>query len=237
MMRSNTMKHILAAVLTMAAMALGHNALAVDWSVSSSGSKFTITRSSGTGAVTVLYRTVSISAMEGKNFTRKSGSLTFADGETSKQVTVSETAFGDVPLQYKYQGNYHLYYDFEVIDQQGALLAQTRRVMTSGGDTNNEYYLNGYSSWVVKEGISRFAFFDGSTVRCFMNSKFVDVGYTPPSSDVESKGDYAGYALIDDSWDYTRKPATVRPDFLFAYNRAPRRPGYGWVLRPWLDAR
>ena len=219
-MKNHTMKIFLAALLTMAALAFGQKALAVDWTVTSSGSKFTITRSSGSGAATVLYRTVSISAMEGKHFTRVSGSLTFADGETSKQVTVSETAFADVPLQYKYQGTRNLYYDFEVIDQQGALLASTRRTMTSGGDTNNEYYLNGYSSWVVKEGISRFAFFDGSTVSCFMNSGYRDVGYTPPSSDVESKGDYVGYALIDDSWDYTRKPATVRPDFLFAYNRA-----------------
>ena len=217
---ANKMRIILATVLMIAALSFGQKAMAVDWSVTSSGSTFTITRSSGTGIATVFYRTVSISALEGKNFTGANGSLTFAEGETSKQVSVTESAFADLPLRYKYQGSRFLYYDFVVTDQQGSQLAKLRQRITSGGDTNNQYYLNGYTSWVVKEGISRFAFFDGSTVACFMNSKYHDAGFTPPSSYVESKGDYAGYALIDDSWDYSQKPATVSPDFLFATNRA-----------------
>lgn len=207
-------------LILLALIAAGQRLAADDWTVTNSGATFTITRPSNSGSVTVLYRTVSISAMEGKNFTRVSGSLTFADGETSKQVTVSETAFSDVPLQYKYQGTRHLYYDFEVTDLNGLMLARKRRTMTSGGDTNNEYYLNGYESWVVKEGISRFAFFNNGTVACFLNSQYHDAAFTPPSSYLDGTGDYAGYALIDDSWDYTRKPATVSPDFLYAYNRA-----------------
>lgn len=214
-------------LILLALIAAGQRLAADDWTVTNSGATFTITRPSSSGSVTVLYRTVSISAMEGKNFTRVSGSLTFADGETFKQVTVSETAFADVPLQYKYQGNYHLYYDFEVTDQQGAQLARTRRKMTSGGNINNEYYLNGYADYVVKESISRFAFFDDGNVWCYLNSgtsasqkKYKDITFSLPSSYKDGTGDYAGYALIDDSWDYTRKPATVSPGFLFAYNRA-----------------
>ena len=219
-MKNTTIKVFVSAVLTIAALTFGQLAMAVDWSVTISGSTFTITRSSGTGIATVFYRTVSISALEGKNFTGVNGSLTFAEGETSKQVAVTESAFADLSLRYKYQGTRFLYYDFVVTDQQGSQLAKLRQRISSGGDMNNQYYLNGYTNWVVKEGISRFAFFDGTTVACFMNSKYHDAGFTPPSSYVESKGDYAGYALIDDSWDYSQKPATVSPDYLFATNRA-----------------
>ncbi|MCM1047987.1 MAG: InlB B-repeat-containing protein [Clostridiales bacterium] len=64
-----------------------------------SGSTFTITRTGGTdGKQTVYYRTVNGSAIGGTHFTHAAGSLTFADGETSKTVTVTEkgvtTAYG-----------------------------------------------------------------------------------------------------------------------------------------------
>ncbi len=56
-----------------------------------SGSTFTISRTDGTdGEQTVYYRTVNGSAIGGTHFTHAAGSLVFADGETSKTVTVSE---------------------------------------------------------------------------------------------------------------------------------------------------
>ena len=52
---------------------------------------FTIKRTGGTdGKQTVYYRTVNGSAIGGTHFTHVQGSLTFADGETSKTVTVTE---------------------------------------------------------------------------------------------------------------------------------------------------
>ena len=52
---------------------------------------FTIKRTGGTdGEQTVYYRTVNGSAIGGTHFTHVQGSLTFADGETSKTVTVTE---------------------------------------------------------------------------------------------------------------------------------------------------
>ncbi len=56
-----------------------------------SGSTFTITRTGGAdGEQTVYYRTVNGSAIGGTHFTHAAGGLVFADGETSKTVTVSE---------------------------------------------------------------------------------------------------------------------------------------------------
>lgn len=52
---------------------------------------FTITRTGGTdGEQTVYYRTVNGSAIGGTHFEHQAGSVTFAAGETSKTVTVSE---------------------------------------------------------------------------------------------------------------------------------------------------
>ena len=61
------------------------------FSVGGSGNTFTVTRSGeGTNsAETVHYRAVGLSAYAGQNFTSKSGSLTFAPGQTSTNVTVS----------------------------------------------------------------------------------------------------------------------------------------------------
>ena len=61
--------------------------------VSNSGSKttFTVKRSGGSdGGQTVYYRTVNGSAIGGTHFTHAQGSVTFAEGETSKTVTVTE---------------------------------------------------------------------------------------------------------------------------------------------------
>ena len=60
-------------------------------STNSKTTTFTIKRTGGTdGEQTVYYRTVNGSAIGGTHFTHVQGSLTFADGETSKTVTVTE---------------------------------------------------------------------------------------------------------------------------------------------------
>ncbi|MDE6845080.1 MAG: hypothetical protein K2J99_04860, partial [Lachnospiraceae bacterium] len=56
-----------------------------------SGNTFTITRTGGTDqSQTVYYRTVNGSAIGGTHFTHRASTVTFADGETSKKVTVTE---------------------------------------------------------------------------------------------------------------------------------------------------
>lgn len=49
---------------------------------------FTVTRTGGTGAFSVDYQTVGNTAVAGSDFTATSGTLSFADGETSRTITV-----------------------------------------------------------------------------------------------------------------------------------------------------
>lgn len=71
------------------------------FSVTNSGSTFTITRSDGTdGEQTVYYRTVNGSAVGGTHFVHQAGSVTFAEGDSApKTVTVTEmdvtSTYGD----------------------------------------------------------------------------------------------------------------------------------------------
>ena len=220
---TNSMKGFLVVMLTFAALLTGQKAFASSWSVSYTGGKFVITRSNSSLVESVKYRTVSISALAGKHFTGVSGSVTFTVGETSKEIAVAEKSLADVPLQYRYQGTNKLYYDFQVVDQGGGLLAECRKQIGTGGDTNNQYYLNGYGSYVMNDMPIKFLFLDEGSIATFFSSgskMYHDVSYTPPTADVETSGTLNGYVLIDDSYDYTKKSATVSPSYLFAMNRA-----------------
>ena len=215
-----SMKHgLLCFILTAVALLCSREARAVDWTVTYDGSaSFIVTRSSGSGRATVLYRKVSISAMSEKHFRNGNGILFFEDGETTKRVLAAEVSFASVPTRYRYQYTRYLYYGIEVVSQEGDVLASARQTLNSGGDTNNPYYLNGYSSY-VNTYISELTYFDIPNVYS-MTTKYCDVQFNPPSSYVESSGDFSGYALIDDSWDYSKKPATVNPNYFYVANRA-----------------
>jgi len=101
------------------------------FSIRNSGRMFTITRSSGTAAETVHYRTVGLSAYGGQHFTGTSGSLTFAPGVTNLSVTVTEqTPTADA---YKFQTGASRYYRFEITDAGGFPLASSpTRDITTG---------------------------------------------------------------------------------------------------------
>lgn len=220
---TKSIKRVLAALLTIAALMTGQHAFANTWSVSYTGGKFVITRVNSGGTEIVKYRTVSISALDGKHFTGVNGSVTFAAGETTKEVAVAEKGMADVPLQYRYQGINKLYYDFQVLDQSGGLLAKCRKQISTGGEMNNPYYLNGYESYVMNDMFAYFLYLNEGKLAGYLSSGsnyYRDISYTPPTTDVETSGTLNGYVLIDDSYDYTQKSATVSPDFFFAMNRA-----------------
>ena len=128
---------VLAAVLTIAALAVGHvTALAQNtWTVTNSDNTFTITRTESSQAETVFYRTVSLTAYAGFHFTEKNGSLTFDAGQTSKTVTVSESS-SNVDA-FKYQVGTTRTYRFEVTDWEGAILAYRDRSMTTGSSVES----------------------------------------------------------------------------------------------------
>ena len=97
------------------------------FSVTSQDNVFTITRSSGEGAVRVYYRTCSITAVASVHFEHAEGALDFEDGETEKTVTVTERAPEDIPVLFRYQGGTFREYRFEVMDHLYSLLAYTVR--------------------------------------------------------------------------------------------------------------
>jgi len=126
-------RKVLRLVLTIAAVAMGQSAWAQvgTFTVSASGSTFTITRTSNTSATEkVMYRTVSLSAIAGTHFTAASGELTFDAENNTRTVTVTEkTPNGDA---YKYQTSTSRQYRFEVTDLGGAYLAHCNRSITGG---------------------------------------------------------------------------------------------------------
>ena len=100
------------------------------FTVTNSGSTFTITRDNSSGTETVLYRTVSLSAIVGQHFTEAVGTLTYSEGETVKTVTVTETASANIAEQYHFQTGTTRSYRFEVLDQDGFQLAYIDRDIT-----------------------------------------------------------------------------------------------------------
>ena len=213
-------RSILLYTLALAFLASGHSAMATNWSVNYSGGKFVISRDNTTYSATVQYRTLSASALDGKHFTGVNGSLTFAAGESSKEVSVSEKDLSSVPLRYRYQCTRKLYYYFELMDTSGDRLTSYMKTITTGGDDNNDYYLNNIRSYLNDGNISYLTYFNEKTVSSGSGNHYHDEPYTPPTSDVETDGTLKGYVYIDDSYDYQYKSATVYPSWLYVTNRA-----------------
>lgn len=212
MNRHHLFKPILTALLTIAALVAGQSTWAASTfivtSTTSAGiTTFTITRSESTSAETVYYRTVSLSALEGQHFTAVSGSLTFAAGQTSKTVTVME---GNPDAEvYRYQTGSQRSYRFELLDIDGTVIThRDQTVITTTPFT--------YSGTNVNNAIPNysFVFLNGDPANLIGIGNCIDVAYTPPTSQVESSGTYQGYVLIDDSYDYSQRAATVSTNTL-----------------------
>lgn len=125
---------VLAAILTIAALMAGQGVWATgNFTVRNDGNTFIITRSGNTTiSETVSYRTVSLSAIEGKHFKTATGTLTFGINETTRQVTVEEVTEPSTSNVYNYQNGPERSYRFEVLDQGGYILASGDRTMTIG---------------------------------------------------------------------------------------------------------
>ena len=169
--------------------------------VTNQGSTFTIKRDVTTTEQTVYYRTVGLTAVAGQHFTERSDAVTFAVGDSAKVINVTErTPNADA---YKYQTGTSRTYRFEVLDEGGFELAHRDRTITSG--------LTQFSADKVSKSITNLVYFNsnGNYTSGMNSSKYIDVSYTPPTSQVETSGTLNGYVLIDDSYDYAQKPATV----------------------------
>ncbi len=198
------LNRVLTLVLTFIALMAGQTAWAADdWTVTNpTGSTFRITRpTSHVGTTeTVKYRTVSLSAYAGQHYTAVSGDVAFGVNDTYKEVTVTENS--PTTDAYKYQTGTKRKYRFDVTDQGGFHLAHCDREITTGTK---------FSADKVSKSITNLVYFNssGNYSSGVSSSKYLDVSYTPPSSQVETSGTLSGYVLIDDSYDYANKAATV----------------------------
>ena len=179
------------------------SAPASTFSVTNAGATFTITRSGDTSASeTVRYRTVPLTAYPGQHYTAKSDTLVFAPGQTSTNIAVSEPSSTTIEA-YRYQTGGRRSYRFDVTDEKGFPLASCDRSRQCGSIFSSGKLNSSVSSLVTLTSAG--AFSSGMS-----SSKYVDVAYTPPSGDVQGSGKtLEGYVLIDDSYDYAQKPATV----------------------------
>ena len=83
-------------ILLLVTLLMAMTTWASSYTVTNSGSTFTITRSSSSGTESVYYRTVSLSAIAGVHFTEAVGILDFLEGESQKTITVTETPIGSI---------------------------------------------------------------------------------------------------------------------------------------------
>ena len=215
-MRQTITQKVLALALTIAALAAGQSAAAQVGTftvTNTSGSTFTITRTSNTEATEkVMYRTVSLSAIAGTHFTAASGMLTFDADNNTRTVTVTES--GSATDAYKYQTSSSRDYRFEVTDLGGAYLAHCNRSISSG--------LTQFNGAKVSNAVTNLVTMSSGNFSSGMASgKYLDVSFTPSGSNVETSGTLSGYVLIDDSYDYAQKPATVSTSTLISSTGAP----------------
>ena len=178
------------------------------YSIQLNNTTVTVTRSGITDVEeTVRYRTVSGSALEGVNFNRLDGTLTFTPGQTSKTFELSEMDPEDVAVPYCLQTSTSRQYRVEVLDMGGFVLASKDREL---------YYGTAYKFQhkYANTDLTDFVYFhNGNESVGPVNDSYiyrhVDISYTPPTADVETSGSLEGYVLIDDSYDYGSKPVSI----------------------------
>ena len=222
MKRDLVLRRIIKSMLIVLSLAVGQNVWAVNgWKVeattSGSTTTFTISRTNKTVAETVKYRLVNLSAYAGQHYnvtkvngqssSALSGNLTFAVGDDKKTILVTEYTSANTDA-YNYHNGIDRSYKLEVTDVSGFFLADKTRSFTTGTQ---------FSTTKVSKSITDLVYFNGASYASGLSSsKYLDVSYTPPTSDVETKGTFNGYVLIDDSYDYGKKPATVSTSSLIS---------------------
>lgn len=223
MKRDLVLRRIIKSMLIVLSLAVGQNVWAVNgWKVEATTSgtttTFTISRTNKTMAETVKYRLVNLSAYAGQNYnvtqvngqnsSALSGNLTFAAGDDKKTIIVTENTTVNVEAYKYYYNGTKRSYKLEVTDAGGFCLADNTRSFITGTQ---------FTTTKVSKSITDLVYFNGTNYASGLSSsKYLDVSYTPPTSDVETKGTLNGYVLIDDSYDYVKKPATVSTSSLIS---------------------
>ena len=203
---SNHLNQVLAAVLTIVALAMGQPAKADGYftiyepTFSGSKAKFRVTRGGYQFAQTVYYRTISITAYPGQHYTELSGKLEFGVGEMEKAVYVEEMT--PTSNAYKYQnGITERSYKLEVTNLQGLTLAEQTRTITNCGTSvdpttafvAHNYTINSGQINVTDKG------FDKNTYKTRNCSDFFDA--TAPSGYLTAAGSEVHATFAFDVWE------------------------------------
>ena len=152
-------------------------AWASTYTVENDSNNFIITRN-GSGVETIYYRTVSLSAMAGENYTERTGLLIFSQDEVQKTIPVREVDIDsyidwqhDVyNLRFAIQTGLARTYRFELLDEYGNLLAYKDRNIAF-----NQYYQmpTAYSNTSVTDLIY---FDDNGNLKSGTGNKYLDLG-------------------------------------------------------------
>ena len=187
----------------------------VRFTVTASGNTFTVSRSikpsSGQNTLPrqiVIVRTVDMTAIGGVHFYPQYGTLIFNEGEQSKSFSVTEFTSDEIrDVVYRYQSNKTREYRVEVLDEQGFLLASTKRQITY----NYRYTFD--NKWIMEHnGEDMLCLYYNSfdthyPILLCPNDQYLDVSFPGTSS----------YTVIDDKKEngYTQGVWTVSTDALF----------------------
>ncbi len=152
------------------------------FSIAGSGNQFIVSRSGeGTNdAETVRYRTVSLSAYAGQHYTANYGTLAFAAGQTTTNVSVT----GRTPstAAYRYQTGASRSYRFEITDIGGFPVTNATRSITTGTQLSTTY-LN-------REVTDLVYFTSGGSITSGSGNKYLDVTYGTSSYRQVTDGGY-----------------------------------------------
>lgn len=202
------MKNVLSILLLLAAgfTAAGQGTYSIGLSEVDGALLVTINRSGDIDVREVVsYNTVSLSALAGVHFTKQTGTFTFEPGDTKKQFAVPETAVGEIDAPYCLQAGTLRDYRIEVTDPGGFVLAsKTRRLEYGSAYQYRHKYAN--------KDLTDFVYMSYYKHTTDTGIGYVDIPYTPSASEVETSGTLTGYVMIDDSYDYSRKAASVSTD-------------------------
>ena len=192
LMKTKQLTKLFAMLLILIASTIGQQAWAqTTWTVESSTSgnvtTFTVKRSKKGTAERVIYRTVDISAINGLNYGRASGTLNFGVNDTEMTVRVTEIAAGSVSnLRDCYQSGLVREYRFEVLNDYGFTLAEKTQQI----DYGTAYK---FSNEHINRGVTDLAYFT-LMKRYYTDCRnYYDVAYAPSTDTFITVTD-AGYS-------------------------------------------
>ena len=211
-------RHILQTlVLAVALLAAGQSVWAQSsgWTVTNTDNTFTIQRSDKRQTETVYYRTVSLSALGGENYTTAWNILTFQTGVSKKEITVEEPE-SVRDARFRFHNGAGRSYRFEVLDKNfETVLASCVR----NTDDSNRHALN--ANYLNKGIVDLVKLRNGSFTSGLGANRYFDIVYSSNAGryfSVEDDIDYKKESRNFDITNFTSKVCTANDfEYLMPY--------------------